>query len=248
MGGDGVKERLKAWWTGRPGLRRGRKLALNLALSAVLLALLWGLAGYPLPTAEMEFRRLERTNLMGRSEIVFATPEFYRSTLAYSSQHRTVTALDGTEVTLSCRLFVGVTGERAVVAEIAPNDHIASYPLGEGPALLPHAREGQPWYGHGYWVEGGTAEGGYHYQYHSFAPLILLNAPEETARVELEARLEGETYTGVSWEMENNVWLLGLEGLEKDGRPYRDTAYTLRLFDGADRLLLEQTGHIPQAE
>lgn len=243
-----MRERLKKWWAVRPRLGRGHKLVLNLALCVLLLTLLWGMAGYPLPTAEMEFRRLERTSLMGRSEIVFATPQFYRSTLADSS-HRTVTALDGTEVTLSWGLFVGVTGERAVVAEIAPNDHIASFPLGEGPALLPPAREDQLWDRYGYWVEvEGGAEGGYHYQYHNFAPLILLNAPEETARVELKARLGGETYTGVSWEMENNVWLLGLEGREKDDRLYRDAPYTLRLFDGADRLLLEQTGHIPQAE
>lgn len=230
-------------------LSRGKRLAINLTIVVLSALCLWGLAGYPLPTVEMEFRRLERTNLMGRSEIVFATPQFYRSTMAYSSQYRTVTALDGTEVTLSWGLFVGVTGERAVVAEIAPNDHIASFPLGEGPALLPLAREDQLWDRYGYWVEvEGGVEGGYHYQYHNFAPLILLDAPEETARAELEARLGGETYTGVSWEMENNVWLLGLEGLEKDDRLYRDAPYTLRLFDGADRLLLEQTGHIPQAE
>ena len=43
----------------------------NLLLSLLPLTALWYLKGYPLPTQEMEFRRLERQCLAGRSEIIF---------------------------------------------------------------------------------------------------------------------------------------------------------------------------------
>ena len=48
-------------------LRTGR----NLLITAALVALMWIAKGYPLPTQEMEFRRLERQHLAGQSEIIF---------------------------------------------------------------------------------------------------------------------------------------------------------------------------------
>lgn len=48
-------------------LRAGR----NLLLAALAAFLIWSMNGYPLPTQEMEFRRLERQRLAGRSEIIF---------------------------------------------------------------------------------------------------------------------------------------------------------------------------------
>ena len=48
-----------------------RRAARNLALALLPLAALWYLKGYPLPTQEMEFRRLERQRLAERSEIIF---------------------------------------------------------------------------------------------------------------------------------------------------------------------------------
>ena len=47
-----MKRRLK--------LSRGKQTAGLLALTALLLCLFWGFLCYPLPTEEMEFRRLER--------------------------------------------------------------------------------------------------------------------------------------------------------------------------------------------
>ena len=47
------------------------RAARNLLLALLLLAALWYVKGCPLPTQEMEFRRLERQRLAGRSEIVF---------------------------------------------------------------------------------------------------------------------------------------------------------------------------------
>lgn len=48
-------------------LRAGR----NLLLAALAAFLIWSMNGYPLPTQEMEFRRLERQCLAERSEILF---------------------------------------------------------------------------------------------------------------------------------------------------------------------------------
>ena len=36
---------------------------------------LWGMAGYPLPTVEMEFRRLERQKLLPASQILLTMEE-----------------------------------------------------------------------------------------------------------------------------------------------------------------------------
>ena len=47
------------------------RAARNLLLALLLLAALWYVKGCPLPTQEMEFRRLERQRLAGRSEIVW---------------------------------------------------------------------------------------------------------------------------------------------------------------------------------
>lgn len=52
-----------------PKLSRGWRIVRNLAVALVCLYALWARAGYPLPTLELEFRRLERENLLGRSEI-----------------------------------------------------------------------------------------------------------------------------------------------------------------------------------
>lgn len=226
MGGDGVKERLKAWWTGRPGLRRGRKLALNLALSAVLLALLWGLAGYPLPTAEMEFRRLERTNLMGRSEIVLVTPHDVNQWEGFS---------------LFDRWCIGVRDGRAVVGKLQGKwSWLEAFPLEEGPSPVPLAG------GHMVWIRSGSP--------HSASALLFIQIPEGTARGELavDVTYQEEEYHQMAqgWAMDGGVWMFGVDMPEgaHSADWYQDAAYTLRLFDGADRLLLEQSGHIPQAE
>lgn len=52
-----------------PKLSRGWRIVRNLAVALVCLYALWVRAGYPLPTPELEFRRLERENLLGRAEI-----------------------------------------------------------------------------------------------------------------------------------------------------------------------------------
>ena len=240
---------LKAWAEGKLRLSRGKKLAVNLAVILVVCLWLWGLAGYPLPTAEMEFRRLERQALLPRSQIVFATPEFQRSTLAISGHHRTVTALDGTELTLNGRWLVGVTEGRATVALVGWSGRdrsIWTIPLREnGPTLLP--LDGMA---RGYWVEEGSMPGGYRYDYRNFVPLLVLNAPEGAARLEAAVTDEaGDVWEGLGWDLGNGVWMLAVECPQDSffGDWYQGCAYTLRLYGGDGALLEEQEGTVPKA-
>ena len=51
-------------------LRRGGRTAVNFTLSVLVLLYFWGAAAYPLPTAEMEFRRMEQNQLLRPSRTV----------------------------------------------------------------------------------------------------------------------------------------------------------------------------------
>lgn len=51
--------------------RHQRRIARNLLVTALLLLALWWAKGFPLPTAEMRFHRIERQSLAGESTIVF---------------------------------------------------------------------------------------------------------------------------------------------------------------------------------
>lgn len=64
-----MKNRWLRLWRSRPRLSRGWRTVRNLAAVLICLCVLWARAGYPLPTAELEFRRLERQNLLPPSEL-----------------------------------------------------------------------------------------------------------------------------------------------------------------------------------
>lgn len=51
--------------------RHQRRIARNMLVMALLLLALWWAKGFPLPTAEMRFHRIERQFLAGESTIVF---------------------------------------------------------------------------------------------------------------------------------------------------------------------------------
>lgn len=53
-----------------PRLSRGGKIVRNLALALGLLVLFWGMYGFPIYSPRLEFRRGERENLIGGSEIL----------------------------------------------------------------------------------------------------------------------------------------------------------------------------------
>lgn len=248
---------LKTRWARRPRLSRGWRIVRNLAVTAAALFVIWSMAGCPLPSAELEFRRLERRCMLPESELVFATPERYQSPYPVHSQDHTVTALDGMELTLEDCHFVGVTEELAVVGRVkrgllwAETGSLQGYARDGRPLLLPLGwREWET--PRAYWitVEQG-AGGGASYTYHNVTPLVLLDVPEEARRAELSLELhvgeEDLPYETTCWNMGGGVWLVGAA---RAGRPAPDPwfggAYTLRLYDGAGTLLLEQEGTVPR--
>lgn len=251
---------MKKWWKklerALERVSRGKKLAVNLALCAFLLALIWSRFGYPLPTAELEFRRLERTHLLPRSEIVFSNGTRSEDGLRVSGSDRSVFALDGTELHLRGRYFAGTLGDRAVLAclDRSYNSFIREVPLDGGPTLAPLARP--DWYldCNGYWVTQGpgeTPEGhpAYVYEYHNFSAVLLFGAPEGTVRAELTVRDGGAERTGGGWPLESGLWLLGVEDGEAQARDQvSELPYTLRLYGASDTLLSERSGTLWKEE
>ena len=251
-----MKKRLKECWAKRPRLSRGWRIVRNLAVTAAALFVIWSVAGCPLPSAELEFRRLERQSMLPESRLVFATPERERHAYAVSGRDRTVTALDGTEITLEDCHFVGVTEELAVVGRVerglvwAETGSLQGYARDGRPLLLPLGwREWET--PRAYWVTAEQETGGVSYTYHNVAPLVLLDVPEEARRAELSLELQtGEEslpYETACWDMGGGVWLVGAfrEDQAVPG-PGLEGSCTLRLYDGAGTLLLEQEGTLPQ--
>lgn len=214
-----------------PRLSRGQKTLRNLILCALPLLYFWGLAGYPLPTAEMEFRRMEHIRLLPRSEIVFAA--------AKGGRDQPVYALDGTELWLrGGPWFAGVGEEHAV---LACADHeswkrdLTAVPLDrEGAALLVFPA------GYGYWRE--EAPPGFHRETHNFFPLLLVDVPEETARAEITVTKDGVSVTGPGWNMGNRVWLLTPDNQILPYQSSSERTYILRLYRADGSLLLEKSG------
>ena len=79
---------LKQMWLRRPRLNRIWATVLNFLIVGIVSIHLWWMAGYPLFNAELEFRRMERTNLMPRSEILFeyTLGSFFLRYSMYSSE------------------------------------------------------------------------------------------------------------------------------------------------------------------
>lgn len=220
-----------------PSLRK-KLLAVNGALIALFLSSIWMRCGYPLPTMEMEFRRLERTHLMPRSEIVFQTGKRYQ-TLPL--------AAEGPKVQLRDRWVVGLwEGGATVLAEEqyrSGRSPRSFYPIprGDGPCLVPLLREGKFLEEVGRWTRSWDTGQSLTYE---FVPFLLLDAPAETARAELTIRFQDEGHTGGGWLLEDGNWLLHLEisGAGRIAPRYAETAYDLALYRADGSLLLEKSG------
>lgn len=222
-----------------PHLGRMGKTVRNLLLALALVCPIWAQYGCPLPTAEMEFRRLERMYLCPPSELVFVLKE------------EEVMARDGTWLWIpSSPVAVGVADGRAVVGysmrwSSAAWDTLDRYQLEEGPSLIPLGRRNVWWTEHSPARENNTVIG---------SALLMLNPPEETARGELEVDItyrDKEYHRSCPlWQLEDGSWLTAVETPD-DGylhNWYAGGAYTLRLYDAAGGLLLEQSGRIPEIQ
>ncbi len=232
------ESKLRAWTEGKIHLSRGKKLALNLVLIAVAGLWLWGLAGYPLPTAELEFRRLERTNLEERSELVFLSRgEGQR----FQVDENTWVCLDrpGAVGVLEERALVGVATRVRVPVRM---DSLRRYPLEEGANLVPltGCTLRQQTYGAG----GSRVFDGH--------ALLLINLPQEAVEgtLALEGSLQGEVIIRDCplFPIEAGVWIALVEQPE-NGAPsdwFEGADYALQLYDGSGDLLLKQEGTIPE--
>ena len=215
------------------GISRQKKTAVYLALCALLLLLIWTQFGCPLPTAELEFRRYERTHLLPRSELIFR------------SGRGEVTAADGTQLHFSKGNFAGLCENLVTVANVDDFSYIRcrTYPLEEGPTLVPLAAEA-----HGGWSEEVPSEDPYRKYdlvHHHFSSALLVNVPQETARAEITVVREEDCLTGGGWDLGNGVWLLGVgETYAVFDQPGIAYPYTLCLYRADGSLLLEKSGQL----
>ena len=228
----------KAWqilWARRPRLGRRGRTVRNLVLSIVLATMVRGQYSCPLPTVEMEFRRLERQYLLPRSEVA------YQSGFWSSGGGGDIKSRDGTYLSVFEPLIVGVTEDRGYSVTLRrPGGHdMTVISLGEGPAPVPVngtvARVPEPGRT---WMSG--------------CNLLFLRVPQETARAELDVDAtlwDDERFTRRAQEglcLEDGVWLFSLEPPE-GGYPgdwYEGAMYTLRLYREDGGLLLERNGVI----
>ena len=232
------KSALKAWAEGRLPLGRGKKLAVNLAVIALAGLWLWGLAGYPLPAVELQFRRLERACLEERSELVFRSRgvgqrfQVEEDTWVYLDRPAAVGLLEG-------RALVGMAARTENFLRL---DDLYCYPLEKGVTLvpLPGCQLLRETYEPGFTlVSGGQG-------------LLLANVPPEAAEGELElvAACRGTDYRRDCplFDLGDGAWLAQVEPPESGYSSgwYVGGSYTLRLYDAQGALLLEQSGTVPR--
>lgn len=179
---------------GLRGLRlsRGQRTLVNLCLCALLLVGLWGLFGYPLPTAELELHRWERTSLMEPSRVAFSVKEDQRLSLG-----------EDLDVHMPCDLVVGLEEDRAVVGCKGGDFRrwiFSVYTLGEEPlvTMIPGAG--------GIMMAGFSEEGP-----RVLTPVLAFHLPEEAASGEITLtgyRGTAEVpLTGPGQEIGEGVWL-----------------------------------------
>lgn len=218
-------------------VQRRAFLAVNLVLMTLLLWMIWVELGYPLPTMELEFRRMERTHLLPPGEIVFAAEG--------RSGHRVdqeVCAADGTRLYLRGSWYVSLGEDWAAVALMEQSKwdrFLQTYPLEpEGATLLNF------YSGYGYWREEAPLRG--HRETHNFFPLLLVDVPEETAQAEVTVTKDGVSVTGPGWNMGNGVWLLTPDNQVLPYQTDGVETYTLTLYRADGSPLLERSGTLEE--
>ena len=204
-------------------ISRGNQTVFYLTWSVLLSFGIWMRLGCPLPTAELEFRRMERTRLLPRSEIVFNSgkdcPLRWRELPELDFRYDDV--------------VVGMT-KNQVYVYIPDHNGLEICSLENGIISVPMYDVSAVWRYHGN-LKTGT-------------PLLFLNVPEETERAEVEVWLDGEQRAGNGWGLKNGVWLvcLGMDTAAWSPERPEDGVYTLRLYRADGSLLEEQSGTLPE--
>lgn len=217
-----------------PKLGRGGKTVRNLVLVAGLALVIWAQYGCPLPTLEMKFRRMERTYLLPPSEIVLSTG---RITVAHSHEpydpvpkvtREQVLGL-GEDYAVAFWQHSSLRGANELVCwsfeeqegqvKLAPLLHAVSDTRGKD------------------WPER-----------ESCVAVAALKLPEGTARGEMIVEAQEGIYQEESEVLEHDLCLFAFQS-RLDAYSFdwvQGLPYTLRLYDEAGKLLLEQTGTVPQ--
>ena len=210
-------------------LSRPKKAALNLALAVVLLFGLWACFDYPLPSAELQFRRMERQNMRQPSDIVFRLDRNYNPVTGAIAQISNV--------------YVGICGDEAVAGYFqnkgASGNYMEVWPLGDGPSPVPLSYPVSERHESGYLMTGNA--------------LLFFNIPPAAVDAQLEIRTEGgpsERAQGERLEKEGFYFWFSLQDSEEQrdyGREHFEEApYTLWLYDASGNLILEQEDAIPK--
>ena len=228
-----MRSKLKQIWLRRPCLNRTWATVRNFLVVGIVGIHLWWMADYPLFNAELEFRRMERTNLMPRSDILFSISE----------EGERVRLSDSWQVEMNERWFVGKNQDDVTVALVyknAENRWVRRIPIEEERiTLVPLCDVNCYLYGRGGYVG--------HYTewnvYKNYSPVLLLNVPKETESGEIY--VEDYSYKGIClrYESHGDGWM----ALLKESAPDRVLGmnYTLKLYRADGSLLLEQNGIIP---
>lgn len=223
-------------WNRRRPLSRRAKLCRNLLVGAALLLLFWGLKQYPLPTMDMEFRRLERSCLVEPTQIVLRTGR-----LTGSHSHEPGAPLP--KVTQEQILGLGedyaVAFWRHPFAPGANQLVCWSFEEQEGQVKLAPLisfisdTRGEDWP-----------------ERESCVAVAALQLPQGTARGEMTVEAEEGIYQEESQVLEHDLCLFAFQSRlsSYSGDWAQGLPYTLRCYDEEGKLLLEQTGTVPQRD
>lgn len=226
-----------------PRLSRKGKILRNLLLAAVALYSIWAVGGYcPMPTEEMELRRLERQNLLGPTEIILHIPD----------EARWVTGrVDGVMKSVMVEQFqaqfVGLGDGYAVAAAVHPFSNsgtmFAYWPLDRQPGeikLIPLYTIFGDW-------RGGEERLRNDRNQRQVCGIAIPELPAGTEKAELFIWDGDEEYRDWgSWE-EPGCWLFGFQNRDSyfgsdwlQGLPYKLVVYS---EDGME--LARQEGTVP---
>ena len=208
-----------------PRLGRAGKIIRNLLLCLPLAVLVWARSGCPMPTTQLEFRRLEGRYLLPHSEILWDTGTEGRGSHG-----------DLPSWQLLDDWVIGVRGGVATAAMIDRPDRnffLSCYPLEEAPFPVP------------------TPDAAMSYGGLRMEALVFFGVPEETERVELELECLGSdgmnrVWSGDGRPLGDGRWLCPTSpGPTFPWDWYEGGSYVLRMYDEAGKLLLERAGVLP---
>lgn len=219
-----------------PKLGRGGKIVRNLVLASALALVIWAQYGCPLPTIDMEFRRMERKNLLPPSEIVLHTGQI---TVSHSHDP----GVPPPKVTEE--QILGLGEDYAVAFWKHPfsnsGNQLVCWSFAEQPGQVKLAplvslisdTRGEDWP-----------------ERESCAAVAALELPQGTVRGEMTVEAPEGIYQEESEALEPGLCLFAFQSRlsSYSGDWVQGLSYTLRCYDAAGDLLLEQTGTVPQRD